>query len=815
MRFTLLMLLFVAVSASAQTVKVIDEFNYVPIPDVVISDLDETKSVKTDMLGMASLEAFSPRDSLVFKVYGYPTKTIAFKTLKKDGFKVFMLDNTFLNPIGVPGTPQRDDPEPSTNSKQVILDVGDIEDINAPDAASMLESTGKVMIQRSQGGGGSPIIRGFEANRILMVVDGVRMNNAIYRSGHLQNAITVDNNMLSSTDIFFGPGSVIFGSDALGGVLHFHTKTPRLLNEKKGETEFSGFAGNAMTRFNTVNLEKTAHFDFEIGGKKWAYLASVSASDFGDLKMGKVRNHGYSDFGKLPYYVERINGIDSAIANADQNLQVGSGYKQLDLMQKIRYQASKDFTLLLNTQFSTSTDIGRFDRLNDLKDGLPKFSEWYYGPQKRFLTSLKGTIANKTGIFNTASFVLAYQNIDEDRITRKFKDDWKNYRSEDVDVFSFNLDLTKKFDSIHSISYGTEATYNYVKSSSFSQNIVTAEKAANSTRYPDGGSYMATFAAYMAYDRKLSEYSVFNSGIRYSRSLLYSTFEDTTFVNLPFDRINFNGGALSGSAGLLIEPDQTSKINIIASTGFRSPNVDDYGKVFEKDGNVVVPNNALRPENAYNGEISFTKSFRKKIKTVVSTDQKAEFIRVSAGIFYTHLTNTIVRVDYQLDGQDSLLYDGEMAKIQTNSNASNAFIYGGTAEINMHFTPAFYLRSNLTYTFGEDLTNSSPLGHIPPIYGQTSLNLGGRSWNLSFYSRYNGQKLAVDYAPSGEDNLPEATVDGTPSWFTLNLKGVWNINEHFKLQASIENILDHHYKQFASGISAPGRAFALTLRAKF
>jgi hemoglobin/transferrin/lactoferrin receptor protein len=814
MRFALLIMLFVVVSASAQTVQVIDEFHYKPIADVVISDIAYTKSVKTDMLGMASLAAFNARDSLVFRVYGYPIKTIAFKTLKKDGFKFFMLDDSFMAKVG-PATQKRDDPEPSTISKQLILDEAAIEELNASDAASMLEETGSVMVQRSQGGGGSPVIRGFEANRILMVVDGVRMNNAIYRSGHLQNAITVDNNMLSSTDILFGPGSVIFGSDALGGVLHFHTKTPRLLNEKKGTSEFSGFAGNAMTRFNTVNLEKSAHFDFELGGKKWAYLASVSANDFGDLKMGKVRSHGYEDFGKLPYYVARVNGADSAIANTDQNLQVNSGYQQLDVMQKIRYQASKDFNLILNTQLSTSTDIGRFDRLNDLKGGLPKFAEWYYGPQKRFLTSLKGAITNKSGLFNSASFILAYQNIDEDRITRKYKDDWKNYRSEDVDVFSINLDLTKRFDSIQAISYGTEATYNYVKSSSYSQNILTDEKTANSTRYPDGGSYMATFAAYMAYDRKLSEHSMFNSGVRYSRSLLYSTFEDTTFVKLPFDNINFNGGALSGSVGLLIEPDKTSKVNIVASTGFRSPNVDDYGKVFEKDGNVVVPNNQLRPENAYNGEISFTKSFRKRIKTVVSTDQKAELIRVSAGVFYTHLTNTIVRVDYQLDGQDSLLYDGDMAKIQTNSNASNAFIYGGTAEINMHFTPSLYLKSNITYTFGEDLANSTPLGHIPPIYGQTSLNLGGGSWKLSAYSRYNGKKLAVDYAPSGEDNLPEATVDGTPFWFTLNLKGAWTINEHFKLQGSIENILDHHFKQFASGISSPGRAFSLTLRAKF
>ncbi|MBL4704771.1 MAG: TonB-dependent receptor plug domain-containing protein [Flavobacteriales bacterium] len=571
MRLTFIIMFLAAFTAVSQTVQVIDEFDYKPIPDVVISDINFTKSVKTDMLGMAVLEAFNNRDSLVFEAEGYPTMKIGFKTLKKDGFKFFMLNSTFMPGFEVDANTKRDNPESINIITSKTLSAKEMEDLNASTTADMLEKTGAIMIQRSQGGGGSPVIRGFEANRILMVVDGVRMNNAIYRSGHLQNAITVDNNMLSSTDIFFGPGSVIFGSDALGGVLHFHTKTPRLNGQKTGKEEFSGFGGNAMVRYNTINHETTGHFDFELGGKKWAYLASATASDFGNLKMGTVRSHGYDDFGKLPYYVQRINGIDSAIANPDQNLQVGTAYHQYDLMQKIRFQASKDLNIILNTQYSTSSNIGRFDRLNDLKNGLPKFSEWYYGPQKRFLTSLKGSITNKKGLFNSSSIILAYQNIDEDRVNRKFQNDWRNYRAEDVDVYSLNVDFTKKFDTVHSLSYGLEATHNKVVSTSFSENIVTQETTANSTRYPDAGSFMTTFAAYIAYDRILSEHSILNTGIRYSRSILSSNFEDTTFVQLPFNSINFNGGASSGSIGFLVKPDPTSKVNFIVSTGFRVP----------------------------------------------------------------------------------------------------------------------------------------------------------------------------------------------------------------------------------------------------
>lgn len=804
----LFFLLLPMLEGNAQVVQVIDPLEYRPIPDVVISDAKFTKSVKTNLVGQVSLASFNTKDSLVFENAFYNTKKVAYKTLKKDGFKMFLLDKSFLFEIEVDDGLKREPPKTSTNSQIKIVGPEDIANINAQTTADMLESTGSVMVQKSQAGGGSPVIRGFEANRILLVVDGVRMNNAIYRSGHLQNAITVDNNILQSTDIYFGPGSVIYGSDALGGVIHFHTKTPRL----KGDQDFTGASVRSLARYSTVNQERTGHIDVELGGKKWAYLTSLTRSSFGDLRMGTKRVHGYEDFGLMRQYVERINGVDSAVLNKDPNVQVGTAYGQYDFLQKVRYKASENLDLIWNTQYSTSTNIGRFDRLNDTLDGKPKYAEWYYGPQRRILTSLKGAISKQSSLFNKASFIVAFQKIDEDRINRKFNNDWRNNRFEDVQVYSLNVDFAKNLDDKQTVSYGAEATHNTVKSTAYSQNIQTLEKVITSTRYPDGGSTMSTFATYFAYDRKVSKYAVFNSGVRYSRAILNSTFSDTSLLHLPFDEINFNGGALSGSIGIMVEPDPTSKVNFILSTGFRSPNVDDYGKVFEKNGNVVVPNNQLKPENAYNGEISFVKSFRKTIKTVTSSEQKAEAIRLGAGVFYTQLTNTIVRVDYQLNGQDSILYDGELARVQTNSNASNAFLLGGSAECMIRFTPSINWNTTITYTFGEDLSNSAPLGHIPPLYAQSTLKLTRRNWNMSLFARFNGAKQAIDYSPNGEDNLAEATKEGTPPWHTFNLKVGINLHQYVLLQLSCYNILDYHYKQFASGISAPGRNISFTLR---
>ena len=365
------MFLLPMLECAAQVVQVIDPLDYRPIADVVISDAKFTKSVKTNLVGQVSLAPFNAKDSLVFENPYYNTKKVLYKTLKKDGFKLFLLDKSFMFEIEVDDGLKRDPPKTSTNSQIKILAPEEIANINAQTTADMLESTGSVMVQKSQAGGGSPIIRGFEANRILLVVDGVRMNNAIYRSGHLQNAITVDNNVLQSTDIYFGPGSVIYGSDALGGVIHFHTKTPRY----KGTKDFTGGSVKSVARYSSVNQERTGHIDLELGGKKWAYLASLTRSSFGDLRMGTNRAHGFDDFGLMRQYSERINGSDSAVINADPNVQVGTAYGQYDMLQKVRYKASKNVDLIWNTQYSTSTNIGRFDRLNDTVGGLPKYAE--------------------------------------------------------------------------------------------------------------------------------------------------------------------------------------------------------------------------------------------------------------------------------------------------------------------------------------------------------------------------------------------------------------------------------------------------------
>ena len=251
---------------------------------------------------------------------------------------------------------------------------------NFQSTAEMLSNSGNLFVQKSQQGGGSPVIRGFEASRVLITVDGVRMNNLIFRSGHLQNVITVDENMLENVGVFYGPSSTLFGSDALGGAVAMTTKNAKFLDQAHNK-----FTGAVNTRYSSVNEEKSVAFHLNYATSKFASMTFFSFNDFGDLKMGKERNHNGDYFGERPNYVSTVGGVDQLNVNSDKYTQVGSAYKQYNFMQKFGYKTNSGYVHGLNLQYSTTSDINRYDRLTEIAGAGLKFAQWYYGPQDRLL----------------------------------------------------------------------------------------------------------------------------------------------------------------------------------------------------------------------------------------------------------------------------------------------------------------------------------------------------------------------------------------------------------------------------------------------
>jgi hemoglobin/transferrin/lactoferrin receptor protein len=681
---------------------------------------------------------------------------------------------------------------------------------NAQTSADLIANTGMVTIQKSQQGGGSPVLRGFEASRILLVVDGVRINNLIYRSGHLQNIITMDNNSLDRAEVLFGPSSTIYGSDALGGVIHFSTRTPALSETEKPEVH-----GGAFVRYATSNNEKAGHLDLTFSGPQVASFTSFTFSDFGDLRMGEKSNPFYREqFGVRNQYVVRSadNTSDILATNEDPFVQVHSGYRQWDLLEKLVFKPGERTTHTLNVQYSNSTNVPRYDRLTDPGSGGAglRFAEWYYGPQTRMMGSYQLQVENEGSWADRLSLIASFQDIGESRHDRRFNNNFRNDRTEKVNVWGLTVDLLKKTGR-NSLRYGIDGQFNTLISTAHKTDITTGAEAPLNTRYPDGDNRMGFLSAFGTHTREISDRLVLNDGLRLGYSALRSTFVDQSFYPFPFSDItqkNFTGSA---SLGLVYSPSAW-KFSLLGSTGFRVPNVDDLAKVFDSQagdaattGILIVPNPDLGPEKTLNSELGITHFFGSKA-------------RLEGVFFATRFNDIIVVLPSTYNGQSTVLYDGYPADVYSSQNRDKAYLYGFSVNGWAQIARQVSATASYNYTHGR-LRNEgypdTPLDHIPPPFGRIGLQYMSERLTGEFFSNFSGWKHVEDYSSSGEDNLQYATPKGMPAWYTLNLRASYDLLRNLTVQAGVDNILDLQYRTFASGINASGRNFLFTVRGKF
>lgn len=693
-----------------------------------------------------------------------------------------------------------------------VISAEDIKDAHPQTTADLLSASGMLAVQKSQQGGGSPMIRGFESSRILLVLDGVRMNNLIYRGGHLQNIITVDPNMLTRAEILFGPASVAYGSDALGGVIVLSTPEP--LTSASGVS----FTGNAFIQYDGVNNGTGMHADFNIGGRKVASYTSVSYNNFGALRSGRNPNPFMKDgdgYIRRPFYVGSDSDGDRLINNQRPWLQIGSGYSQYDIVEKILYRSNDNFTHLLNLQFSNSSDINRYDRLTDMKGSKPKFAEWYYGPQTRLMASYNFRTENRLGADNT-SLILAYQNVRESRNNRKLDDSWLGTRSESVNMLTLNTDWVR-FVGPHRLHVGLDGALQWLKSTAYRTDIYSREVQPLDTRYPDGANSMHNIDAFASHTWEINLKWTFTDGIRLGYTSLRSHFnshEFFPFLAEYFGKLRQSNITYSLSIGAAFRPSDDWKLGLSMATGYRVPNIDDVGKVFDSEpGMVVVPNPHIKPEKTISADFN------------VATVKKG-MAEWNASLFATYMFDAIALAPATLDGKSQMIYDGELSDIYSNRNNRLAYILGCSTTLQVALSRNFSANGTVTYTYGNIIgrhgEKNEPLDHIAPLFGRVGFAFASdsRKIHAEVFSLFNGKKPLSRYNLNGEDNIGYATIlgmdgEGLPAWFTLNLSLSWSPNRYVTLYGGIDNILDTEYRVFASGINAPGRNFYCALRLSF
>ncbi len=798
----LLWLLIVWTSVSyAQTITISDQHSNQPIDGVVLMSDRPQASTITNAKGQADISVFKESENIHIRHLGYKTQVLNYSQIQSSDFKIGLEQSSLnLDEVVVSGTRWR---QTSSNLSSKIISISPKEVAlqNPQTAADLLGISGKVFIQKSQQGGGSPMIRGFATNRLLYTVDGVRMNTAIFRAGNIQNVINLDPFATENTEVLFGPGSVIYGSDAIGGVMSFQTLTPQL-----SLTDKPLITGKAEMRYASASNEKTGHFDVHVGWEKWAFVTSFSAWDYDHLRQG---SHGPDDYIKN-IYPQRQDSTDVVITQQDPLLQIPSAYSQINVMQKVRFKPNEYWDFQYGFHYSETSPYGRYDRHNRFRNGTIRYAEWDYGPQLWLMNNLNIIHSAKNTVYDQMSLRLAQQSFEESRIDRSLHGDERNTQSENVEAYSANLDFTKGIGSKNTLYYGFEYVVNDITSKGFLTDITTGQNQTGPSRYPQ--SNWSSIAVYMNNELRFSDQFTLQAGFRYNQFILDADFANNIdFFPFPFTTAKINNGALTGSVGGIYHPTPSWAIKANFGTAFRSPNVDDLGKVFDSEpGTVTVPNPDLQSEYAYNFDLGVAKVF-------------GEVLKVDVTGYYTILQNALVRRNFQLNGQDSIMYSGQLSQIQAIQNAAVANVYGVQVGVEVKLPAGFAFFSDLNYQVGEeelDDGTTSPSRHAAPLFGASRLRYKYQDLTLEFNSIYQGERN-FDGLPQEEqakDEIYAKDANGnnySPSWYTLNLKALYQLTETCSVSAGVENLTDQRYRPYSSGLSGSGRNFILSVRANF
>lgn len=790
---TVLFFLLSFLNAFSQHALVVDQATGKPIADVFIYHENKENTTFTNEKGLANLEDF-PSGLITFQHPSYNRYSVAFLG---NNLTISLKEKIMAFSEVVVSANKWEQEEESISQQIMSVNKKSIQFQNPQTSADLLANSGQVFVQKSQLGGGSPKIRGFSANAVLLVVDGVRMNNAIFRSGNLQNVINIDPNALESSEVIFGPGSVIYGSDALGGVMDFHT-----INPKWSSDEVTDVDANAMIRFSTAAKERTGHVDFSVANKKFTLFHSTSFSLLDDLRAGNWRRGGYVGAFERNVYADRINGQDQLVANSDKNIQKFSGYDLLNTITKVKYRLGNSVDMSYGFYYSTTSDIPRYDNLTETirasSDSLAA-AEWFYGPQKWVMHNLKFNIYQSNIFFDQARITMAYQNFEESRNDRNFGDDRLRTRTEQVDMYSLSLDFDKEL-TRSNLYYGIDFYHNDIASDGYRTNIETGAITSTSSRYPDGGSSYRSLAVYGSYVRELSEKVILNSGLRFNTINLKASTIDSTALSNSASKLDLTNSAINGSLGLAINMNQRDKLSYNISTGFRAPNVDDVGKLFDIGGSLVVPNPNLKPEYTISNELSFQHKTDRSIIRIL--------------VFYSRLFDAIVDGPFQLNGSGTVSLDNESLDVFAKVNTGEAEIYGISLMFQAELNENWAISNSISFTDGQDISNDEPLRHTTPVFGRAALTYQLKKLRSEFYIDYNGNRSRLAIPSSEIDRKPYLyTANGTPGWYTLNLKSSYQATEFLNINLGIENIMDMHYRPYTSGISAPGRNFIVSVRA--
>ena len=640
-----------------------------------------------------------------------------------------------------------------------------IENREAKTSAEALREEAGLFVQKTNHGGGSAIIRGLSSNQILLLVDGIRLNNSTYRLGNHQYLTTVDNQMVDRIEVVRGPSSLMYGSDALGGTINILTRNPDFVS---GGLQFQS---RLFNRYATADEEKTSRAEFQLQNHRIAFIGGLSYKNYGDLKRGSSNSR-----------IELEQSTDGVF-------QRPSGYKAYDMDGKILLALTPDQYLSAVFQQTRQYDVPRYDKYEN--DG---YFLWNYEPQQRQLTYLRYENHLRKHYLNSVRTTVSYHLQEEGRQMQKSSDGEITNEADRVRTLGLTIDLNSVLGN-HLLTYGSEFYFDKVSSNRYFLDPQTNSSEEDiQGRYPDGARYNS-YGLFLQDEVQLRPSTLLSLGLRYSYFTTDFAVPEGSFFSSSDGNFSQNFKSLTSSLGLVHQIIPGLYLNCNVGQAFRAPNLSDISKLGESKGNIYeIPNPDLGPEKMLSIDAGF------KINT--------PRIFATFSVYYSRITDLLASAETTYNGSSTIEINGIQYQLKSKKNIGNAYIRGTEAEFRYRLSSHLETGANLAYTYGQNTTLAEPVGGIPPLFGLVNVKWQKPEYGMEFFVRFAGKQ---DRLSADDLDDPRIPPGGTPSWNTLNLRGNIRIQKYIRLRGAVENILDQNYREHGSGINGPGRNFILSL----
>lgn len=437
-----------------------------------------------------------------------------------------------------------------------------------------------IYIQKTNHGGGSPFVRGLTGNQTLLMVDGIRLNNSIFRYGPNQYLTLIDNLIVDKVEVVKGSGSVQYGSDALTGVINVITSVPQF-------KEKSTWMGELTSRFTGFGMEKTVRPALSFSSKKIAFIAGVSNKQFGDLRGGDT------------------TGFQSP-----------SGYKELAWDAKLRWNLGKGWDLTAASQQLSQSNVPVYHKYI-----LENFAINNSDPLKRAFSYITIKKNFESNFVKSLTSYVSSQNISEHRNSRKNGNQILKLEDDQAETISSGVDFLTNQTSYWSANSGIEFNADRIVSKRVDKDINIGTSSSKRGLYPDGATYNNA-AFYSLHHFRFNKFMIEAGGRFNAYSIGIS---DTTL-----GKVNLSPSALVFQTGISYKLSAPLNVYVNISSGYRAPNIDDMGTLGIVDFRYEIPAYDLKPERSLNYEAGLKWNVLK--------------FSGAASFFNTSLSNLITRV---------------------------------------------------------------------------------------------------------------------------------------------------------------------------